>query len=666
MAGIPPHCDNAPRIKKSPFCAEAYLRNTMPSRLDALARQSRYIILEGKNTRKLALPSDWEVLEVRDQKTLFMAIQESHAKNQRTFLILGDSDFEILQKKLSQEFPSKLGTIVLTESPEDFLRKSDIPEVLDIISEKIFRKSIEFHLLKAVKQLLSIEDRSRKRVSHKTLEKLNEILIALSAERDPQRLLPTILQRAIELTSAGGGALYMLDEIDGEMSLRLKISTNESGEISSEHLHTKMAENSLCGYVALTGKLMNVADVRSLKPQTLPQFNRSMDYSSEKTSSVLTIPLHNTRNELIAILQLADKRNEPAGLAVPFDSDDESLLSSFATQAAICLENVNLYGDIQRLFDGFVKASITAIESRDPSTGGHSERVAKMTVALARVTSDCNVGIYRSVRFKEEEMRELEYAALLHDFGKIGVREQVLVKAKKLYPYQLDAIGERLKTCKAAAKISYLEKRLKTSAHDIQWEREYQHRVRELEGWWEIIVSANEPTVIRKENIEALDRIRSEILPLPDASECSLLTEEEYNALRVTQGSLTESERLEIESHVRHTYQFLKMIPWIRDFRHLPEIAYTHHEKLDGSGYPRGLMAHEIPLQAKMMTIADIYDALTAADRWYKDAVPTEKALEILAEEVSQGKLDPVLFELFVEKKIYEITQPKVWQKAVA
>lgn len=165
---------------------------------------------------------------------------------------------------------------------------------------------------------------------------------------------------------------------------------------------------------------------------------------------------------------------------------------------------------------------------------------------------------------------------------------------------------------------------------------------------------------MKQENKEGLDRIRHEQMLLPDGAPISVLTEEEFHALSVTQGSLTDSERLEIESHVRHTYQFLKMIPWTKDFRHLPEIAYCHHEKLDGSGYPRGLTSHEIPLQSKIMTIADIYDALTAADRWYKEAVPTQKALDILAQEVASGQLDPVLYEIFVEKKIFDVTRPRI------
>jgi response regulator RpfG family c-di-GMP phosphodiesterase len=251
----------------------------------------------------------------------------------------------------------------------------------------------------------------------------------------------------------------------------------------------------------------------------------------------------------------------------------------------------------------------------------------------------------------------------LHDFGKIGVREEVLVKAKKLYPYQLEAIKERIKICKAAAKISYLEKKLKLGSSETV-DREYEARLKELDTYWEIILQANEPSILKMENRETLARIRSEQLLLPDNTNIALVTEEEFSALSVNQGSLTDSERLEIESHVRHTYQFLKMIPWTKDFRHLTEIAYCHHEKLDGTGYPRGLTSHEIPLQSKIMTIADIYDALTAADRWYKEAVPTAKSLEILRDEVGQGKLDPVLYDLFVEKKIYELTAPKALSAA--
>jgi HD-GYP domain-containing protein (c-di-GMP phosphodiesterase class II) len=635
--------------------------------LEDSARQCLLIVRESSLLKKLALLRYWQAIHVANDEQLWLAVAHEDRNVQRRLLLVGEEDVartaSFLKSKGSSLIQSKLGIVVLARDPVTWLKDGHYSsDVLDVAPEREFRKNSTYYLLRALRQLMWMEDRSRSKVNQHTLEKLNQIFIALSAERDPEKLLATILVKALELVSAEEGTLYMINETDGEINFRLKITCERHNEVTIKPLQLKVSENSVSGYVALTGKTLNIADVADLRPLTLPQLNKSLDhYKEERTKALLTLPLKNSRNEIIAILQLSNKHeDEPAREnqvhSPAFGPEEESLLASFCTQAAICLENVDLYADIQRLFEGFVKASITAIESRDPSTGGHSERVAKLCVAIARATTECEVGIYRSVRFKDEEIRELEYAALLHDFGKIGVREEVLVKAKKLYSWQLDSIKERIKVCKAAAKIAYLEHRLKHGSSE--GEQEYQRRVREIDTYWDIINAANEPAVLKLENMEAMERIRNEQLLLPDGQKIALLSEEEYRALSVTQGSLTENERLEIESHVRHTYQFLKMIPWTKDFKHLPEIAYAHHEKLDGSGYPRGLTSHEIPLQSKIMTISDIFDALTAADRWYKEAVPTERALDILSQEVNQGKIDPVLFELFVEKKLFEVTQP--------
>lgn len=634
--------------------------------LDAIARQCRFVIREGPTTRKLSLPIGWTSVVAISEEDWILSVQRSLSEGHRVVGILSaeqfDSGVKQLRSHVSADAALRLGVFVIAPDPSAFLdTHRENPELLDVTSEKEVRKNGAHGFYRALRQLHKLEERGDPQFGQKALATLNEIFIELSAERNPERLLATILLKAMDLTSAGGGSLFMVEESDGEMNFRIRISDERSDQITFQHATSRAVENSICGYVALTGKMLNIPDVSLLRPLTLPQFNKSFDHvHKDKTVSLLTLPLKNSRNEIIAILQLVNKTARGGVGYSAFESSDESLLISFATQAAICIENVDLYGDIQRLFEGFVKASISAIESRDPSTGGHSERVAKMSVALARATTECEVGIYRSVKFREEEIRELEYAALLHDFGKIGVREEVLVKAKKLYPYQLEGIRDRIKICKAAAKIAYLEKRLKHGESESTVEKEYQQRLREIDNHWQIILAANEPNIQKKESMRTLERIRSEHLLLPDGSRIAVLSDEEYRALAVTQGSLTDTERLEIESHVRHTYQFLKMIPWTKDFRHLTEIAYCHHEKLDGTGYPRGLSSHEIPLQSKIMTIADIFDALTAADRWYKEAVPTQRALDILRHEVAQGKLDPVLFEIFVEKRIFELSQPRL------
>jgi HD-GYP domain-containing protein (c-di-GMP phosphodiesterase class II) len=633
------------------------------------SKKSLFLVHLSALTEKLVFPAEWRTVRTPpSDEGILAAVETARSEKLRLVVVVAGEHFlptlELIKKRLRDDTSLNYGMVVIAKDPEEFLnQRSSFVELLEVISEKESKHNLDFHLLRSVRQLVRAEETNKPGVDRRTLEQLNEIFIDLSAERNPHTLLATILKRSFDLTGAEGGTLYMIQEIDGELYFRIRIHAERGQEVRFSEQMIKVVETSVCGYVASTGRVHNVTDVEKMAALQFPQWQKSVDYlGSRATRSLLTVPLKNGRNEITAVLQLANKKENPSDLTSPtcsFEVGDESLLQSFATQAAICLENLDLYADIQKLFEGFIKASITAIEARDPSTGGHSERVAKLCVGLARATNDVTVGIYRSVKFKEEEIRELEYAALLHDFGKIGVREEVLVKAKKLHSYQLEAVKERVKICKAAAKIAYLEKQLK-HGQGQKWESEYRKRLEEIEYYWQVIIAANEPNVLKKENLAGLERIRHEQMLLPDGSSVSVLTEEEFQALSVSQGSLTDSERLEIESHVRHTFQFLKMIPWTKDFRHLPEIAYCHHEKLDGSGYPRGLTSHEIPLQSKIMTIADIFDALTAADRWYKEAVPTQKAIDILAQEVAAGQLDPVLFEIFVEKRIYDVTQPRV------
>ncbi|MBY0370862.1 GAF domain-containing protein [bacterium] len=635
--------------------------------LEIHSKQTLFVVHESSATEKLTLPADWRTVRAKTNEALLQALETARTEKLRLIAVMGADQFlpvlELFKRRLRDDISLSYGVVVVAENPPEFLyHRSGFTELLEVLSTGDAQHHLDFHLLRAVRQLVRSEDRSKPGVDRRTLEQLNEIFIDLSAERNPQRLLSTILTRGMDLIGAEGGTLYMIQEIDGELYFRIKISAERGQEPKFSEQMLKVVESSVCGYVAITSRICNIPDVAKLPPLTAPQWQKSVDHTGATAPrSALTVPLKNGRNETTALLQFVNKKQDPQdpnSATCAFEVGDESLLSSFGTQAAICLENIDLYADIQRLFEGFIKASITAIEARDPSTGGHSERVAKLSVGLARATNDVTTGIYRSVKFKEEEIRELEYASLLHDFGKIGVREEVLVKAKKLHSYQLEAVKERIKICKAAAKIAFLEKQLKFGK-DNRWEKEYLQRLEEIEYYWQVIVAANEPNVLKQENRVGLDRIRHEQMLLPDGSPVKVLSEEEFQALSVAKGSLTDSERLEIESHVRHTYQFLKMIPWTKDFRHLPEIAYCHHEKLDGSGYPRGLTSHEIPLQSKIMTIADIFDALTAADRWYKEAVPTARAIDILAREVAAGQLDPVLFEIFVEKKIYDVTNPK-------
>jgi HD-GYP domain-containing protein (c-di-GMP phosphodiesterase class II) len=355
----------------------------------------------------------------------------------------------------------------------------------------------------------------------------------------------------------------------------------------------------------------------------------------------------------------ADFANE----VVAFDLRAEEFALALASQAGISLENAILYDEIRKVFEGFVDASVTAIESRDPTTSGHSRRVATLTVALARVVDAVAQGPFADVRFSRDDLRQIEYAGILHDFGKVGVRERVLVKPKKLYEEDLRAIQFRFayirKTLEADAaerklglvgSTADVDLRARFDEVDAETERKRLH----LDELLLFIGKITEPTVLEQGGMERLSEIGRLTFIAPSGEPRPFLKPDEVAALQVRRGSLTDAERVEIQSHVVHTYNFLRKIPWGRSLRNVPRIAGAHHEYLNGAGYPRGLSGGEIPIESRMMTIADIFDALTASDRPYKRAVPVDRALGIVEEEVKAGKLDADLFHLFVGSEVFK------------
>ncbi len=280
---------------------------------------------------------------------------------------------------------------------------------------------------------------------------------------------------------------------------------------------------------------------------------------------------------------------------------------------------------------------------------------------MAQAINKVDKGPYATITFSEQQVREIKYAALLHDFGKIGVRENVLVKAKKLYPFELDTINCRYEIIKKYVENEYMKKKNDfllaygnkvAQEHMENLDQEMARRLSEIDAFFTFILKANEPTVLEEGGFEKIQQIGQMVFN-HKGSRIELLTPQEIQRLSIKRGSLSEDERVEIESHVTHTFKFLSKIPWTEDLKSVPAIAYMHHEKVDGSGYPRQVRTTDIPVQSRIMTIADIFDALTASDRPYKKAMPAEKALDILAIEVKQGKLDNDLFDLFVEARIF-------------
>ena len=507
-------------------------------------------------------------------------------------------------------------------------------------------------------------------------DRLLEVGLALNAERDPDRVLRLILHHARSITHADAGSIYLVE--DEGRSLRFAISENDSVDAPLEAFTMPVTDGSIVGASVLTGRVIRIDDLyASGESQALGRVfkhDRSFDERfGYQTRSMLTTPMISPDGRVLAVIQLINAKAgaRPALPRVrklvtrddfvvrvrPFTDEDERLCSSLAAQAAVALESARLYAEIQSLFEGFVRASVHAIEQRDPTTSGHSQRVADLTVDLAKAADRAPDGAFGAVTFSPEELREIEYAGLLHDFGKVGVREEVLVKAKKLYPHQLELVLARFDHMRTQLQLELLKARLHACTRgqeiDPREEEEHAARLRHLEEMAAVVLEANEPTVLPREVSGRLHEVASVTFPGPRGEPLSLLTPTDLDALLIRRGSLTDGERIEIQSHVVHTYNFLVRIPWGATLRRVPEIAGKHHEYLDGTGYPTAAAADEIPLQARMMTVSDIFDALTASDRPYKRAVPVDRALAILEDEAGRGKVDRDVLRLFIDAKVY-------------
>ncbi len=470
-----------------------------------------------------------------------------------------------------------------------------------------------------------------------------DVAKAMAAARNLESLLPLIILEAAKVVDADRCTLFILDRDRGE--LWSKVAQGAAKEI-----RVKLGRG-IAGTVAETGAVINITDAYQD-----PRFNRDIDLTTGyRTRTVLCVPMRDAAGEVTGVLQALNK-HEGA-----FGEEDTELLLALGGQAAGAIENALLHEEISRLFEGFVAASVVAIESRDPTTAGHSGRVASLTVGLAEAIEHVDRGPYARLRFSTQDVQEIRYASLLHDFGKVGVREPVLVKAEKLYPHELAVLQARFEVARKDLMLKSYQRRWSAvgrrgerALSEVEGEEEERlaRELAQLDEMRQFVLACNKPTVLAQEGFERLSEVARFSFDDGQGEERPLLIPRELECLSISRGSLSAGERIEIESHVTHTFRFLSQIPWTRALRRVPDIAYAHHERLNGRGYPRSIPAQDIPVQSKMMAIADVYDALTAADRPYKKAVPTVQALAIIEQESKAGMLDEELFRVFVQAEV--------------
>lgn len=490
----------------------------------------------------------------------------------------------------------------------------------------------------------------------RTVRKLHamaQVGIALGAVKDRATLTEKIMNFIFELFPLAERAFILLRKSEGEepvpVAARRRDGTIEDPERVSMS-RTIVRE--------VLDKKRAVLSVDTLSDS---HFGTQHSIIAQAIRSVMCVPLL-LEEECLGLIQVDTSSNPHA-----FKESDLEMLTGVCAETAVALKNFQLYSDIERLLDGFVRASVQAIEERDPVTAGHSFRVAGYAENLAKAVDRDDGPELRRIVFTHDQLREIRYAALLHDFGKVGVREHVLRKEKKLHHSDMRLLEQRFRYAQVCLErqayrlLAELHVRRELTIREFREEkRKIEAGLREeslrLDKFLDVIRQANEPAISHSGQVPDLEAILDYAYPELNGPPLPLLEEGEFLALSLSKGCLTPEERRQIEEHVVDSYSFLILIPWTRDLAGVPAIAHGHHEKLDGSGYPMGLCGDQISIQTRMLTICDIYDALTAGDRPYKKAVPVEQALDLMSAECRAGHLDSRLLKVFVDSKVWSAT----------
>jgi HD-GYP domain-containing protein (c-di-GMP phosphodiesterase class II) len=499
--------------------------------------------------------------------------------------------------------------------------------------------------------------------SEEEFKELSRIGIALMSEHDRKALLRLIVAQSKQLTHSDGAGLLLLSRDEGGRQwLRPVLYWFDSIDAKFLDPSTRypVDERSIIGHATLAREPVIVADAYDLPPDALFEMNLAFDLTyGYRRRSMLVIPMIDQLDHVLGILICINRKTDPNARITSKEAADEyvieysnrevRLAQMLVSQAAVAIENARLYAQVERIFESFVQASVSAIDLRDPATAGHSLRVASLVASLAEAIERKEDGPYRDVHFTSKQMRELHFAALLHDFGKIAVREDLLLKAKKLPPTLWERVDARFDLIRRTMELEACRTQLHRSAAEI--DRALEGRLQELERMRDVVRSANEPTVLDAPIAAELLSIARCTYERPDGTIAPYLTAEELHYLQLPKGTLDDRERAEVESHVIATREFLSNVPWTDGLKHMVTYASGHHELLNGEGYPAHLRGDEIPLQTRLITVADIFDALTASDRPYKPAVSADRALEILQAEAAAGRLDLELVKVMAERQ---------------
>ena len=510
-----------------------------------------------------------------------------------------------------------------------------------------------------------MNDKQKIKSLENRIHRLSEIGIALSTESNTNKLFEMILEEAKNITNADGRTLYSKDS-DG--NLKFEILRNDSmktimGGTSNTDIPFDAVklwlddatpnQSNVSAYVALTGEVVNIDDAYAEEGF---DFSGTKSYDAKTgyhSKSFLTVPLKNHEDEIIGVMQLINARHEN-GDVISFDPDMQEQVESLASQGAVALTNKKLVGELKTLFEAFIQLIATAIDKKSEYTGGHCSRVPVITMMLADEVAKVSSGKYKDFSMNEEERYELYIASWLHDCGKVATPPHVVDKGTKLETIfdRIELIKTRMEILKRDAEIEFLKRQINGSLPEF--DKTYHDSIKNIDDNIKFIESCNIGGEFMKPELQDKILSISKNKVVLNNIEQNILTDNEVNNLNIAKGTLLPEERDIINDHISITIDMLEQLPYPKNLKNIPEFAGGHHEKMDGTGYPKGLKGDQMSAQAKIMAIADIYEALTAADRPYKEGKKLSQAMRIMGFMKNDFHIDEDLFEIFVQSRVYK------------